>query len=397
MNKSLEKLFNILKSKYNKVVPDIKKDTIAMLRDPECQTRMADAVVSGTFATWLSFTEEELEHNVIFDNFTFLSSLLEEKGLSDKDVFNIINYILRRNIGAAILDDEVIVQPADFSLDNFNTNIFSLQNIKEYGKDATYFESYIRMQKQRMACETYKPNTKEGLYDRDLTELENLKKQHTIMHNGYLTKEETFTEYEMVGICAALLHLGLSLDVTKKYCRYMKVVLDKRIAKEEQAKKQAESIYPVDKVVPMIPEIKPINRRLIKKTFKELETYFDFFNMEPIRPLTYDEMILCLAKLSKTDVTEGLMNEFITKMDRYNAQTDPVLHASNILRRLKAYQETFEDKENSDYRDVTNGIKVLEEYLTEFNATEDQEEKDVWAEYIVDETPHALSLLPKTK
>lgn len=395
MNKSLEKLFNILKNKYNKVVPDIKKDTIAMLRDPECQTRMADAVVSGTFATWLSFTEEELEHNVIFDNFAFLSSLLEEKGLSDKDVFNIINYVLRRNIGAAILDDEVMVQPADFSLDNFNTNIFSLQNIKEYGKDATYFESYIRMQKQRIACETYEPNTKEGLYDRDLTELENLKKQHTIMHNGYLTKEETFTEYEMVGICAALLHLGLSLEVTKKYCRYMKVVLDKRLEKEAAPVKQ--KLQEPIRIVQPVQEVKPINRRLIKKTFKELETYFDFFNMEPIRPLTYDEIILCLAKLKQTDVTEGLLNEFISKIDRYNAQTDPVLHASNILRRLKAYQETFEDKENSDYRDVTNGIKVLEDYLIEYNATEDQEEKDVWTEYIVDETPHALSLLPKTK
>ena len=395
MNKSLEKLFNILKNKYNKVVPDIKKDTLSMLRDPKCQTRMADAVVSGTFATWLSFTEEELEHNVIFDNFAFLSSLLEEKGLSDKDVFNIINYVLKRNIGAAILDDEVIVQPADFSLANFNTNIFSLQNIKEYGKDATYFESYIRMQKQRIACETYEPNTKEGLYDRDLTELENLKKQHTIMHNGYLTKEETFTEYEMVGICAALLHLGLSLEVTKKYCRYMKVILDKRLEKEAAPVKQ--KIQEPIRIVQPVQEVKPINRRLIKKTFKELETYFDFFNMEPISTLTYDEIILCLAKLKQTDVTEGLLNEFISKIDRYNAQTDPVLHASNILRRLKAYQERFEDKENSDYRDVTNGIKVLEDYLIEYNATEDQEEKDVWTEYIVDETPHALSLLPKTK
>lgn len=395
MNKSLEKLFNILKNKYNKVVPDIKKDTLSMLRDPKCQTRMADAVVSGTFATWLSFTEEELEHNVIFDNFAFLSSLLEEKGLSDKDVFNIINYVLKRNIGAAILDDEVIVQPADFSLANFNTNIFSLQNIKEYGKDATYFESYIRMQKQRMACETYEPNTKEGLYDRELTELDNLKKQHTIMYNGYLTKEETFTEYEMVSICAALLHLGLSLEVTKKYCCYMKVILDKRLEKEAAPVKQ--KIQEPIRIVQPVQEVKSINRRLIKKTFKELETYFDFFNMEPIRPLTYDEMILCLAKLKQTDVTEGLLNEFISKIDRYNAQTDPVLHASNILRRLKAYQETFEDKENSDYRDVTNGIKVLEDYLIEYNATEDQEEKDVWAEYIVDETPHALSLLPKTK
>lgn len=396
MNKSLEKLFNILKSKYNKVVPDIKKDTIAMLRDPECQTRMADAVVSGTFATWLSFTEEEMEHNVIFDNFTYLSSVLEEKGLSDKDVFNIINYVLRRNIGAAILDDEVIVKPAEFSTKDFSTNLFSVENIREYGKDSTYFESYIRMQKQRIACETYEPNTKEGLYDRDLTELEPMKTEHARMYNAYLTKENTFKDTDLVAACASLLKLGFSVEVTKRYCAYMKAMLDKRIAAEKAAAEKQQEPKPIV-ITPVVEPPKPINRRLIKKTFKELETYFDFFNMEPVRTLSYDEMILCLAKLKQTDVTEGLLNEFISKIDRYNAQTDPVLHASNILRRLKAYQETFEDKENSDYRDVTNGIKVLEEYLIEYNATEDQEEKDVWTEYIVDETPHALSLLPKTK
>ena len=146
MNKSIEKLLNILKSNYNKIVPDIKKDTLSMLSDPSCQTRMAAAVKAGTFGTWLSFTEEELEFNVIFDDFEYLSTILETKGLSDKDIFNIINYVLKRNIGAAILDDEVIVKTAEFSTKNFSTNLFNMDNIREYGKDSTYFESYIRMQ-----------------------------------------------------------------------------------------------------------------------------------------------------------------------------------------------------------------------------------------------------------
>ena len=395
MNKSIEKLLNILKSNYNKIVPDIKKDTLSMLSDPSCQTRMSAAVKAGTFGTWLSFTEEELEFNVIFDDFEYLSTILETKGLSDKDIFNIINYVLKRNIGAAILDDEVIVKTAEFSTKNFSTNLFNMDNIREYGKDSTYFESYIRMQKQRMACETYEPTAKEGLYDRELTRLEEMKPEHTRMYNAYLTKEDTFKDTDLVAACASLLKLGFSIEVTKRYCSYMKAMLDKRIAKEKEAAKQQEPKPIV--ITPVVEPPKPINRRLIKKTFKELETYFDFFNMEPVRTLSYDEMILCLAKLKQTDVTEGLMNEFITKADRFNQQNDPILHASNILRRLKAYQETFEDKENSDYKDVTHGIEILSEYLTGYNETEDKEEKDIWEEYIVDETPHALSLLPKTK
>ena len=393
MYKSIEKLLNILKNDYNQAVPDIKKDPVSMLRDPKYQERMVRAIQTGTFGTWLSFNEEELKLNIIFDNFELLSNLLESNKLTDKDVFNIINYILKRNIAAHILDDEIKVQPADFSLSNFNANIFNLRHIKEYSKDATYFESYIRMQKQRIACEIHEPNTKEGLYNLELENLEELKEYHIVMYNAYLSQEETFTEREMVSVCSTLLKLGFSLEVTKRYCIYMKTILDKRIAKEQLLAKQKET--PTPKVAPVIPKTKPINQRLIKKTFKELETYFDFFNMTPIRPLEYDEMILCLAKLSKTDVTDNLKNEFITKVDRYNLQNAPITHATNILRRLKAYQETFTENDNSDYIDVRNTITILEEYLKEYYETEVQEEKDIWQEYLIDEIPNALSLLPK--
>ena len=48
-----------------------------------------------------------------------------------------------------------------------------------------------------------------------------------------------------------------------------------------------------------------------------------------------------------------------------------------ILRRLKAYQETFEEH-NSDYIDVTTTISSLEGYLNEIHNTKIQEEQDVW-------------------
>ena len=54
------------------------------------------------------------------------------------------------------------------------------------------------MQKQRMACEVYEPNTKEGLYIRELPELELMKTEHTRMYNAYLTKEDTFKELKNV-------------------------------------------------------------------------------------------------------------------------------------------------------------------------------------------------------
>ena len=88
------------------------------------------------------------------------------------------------------------------------------------------------------------------------------------------------------------------------------------------------------------------------------------------------------------------MNEFITKQDRFNLQNDPILNAENILKRLKAYQESFEEQ-NSDYIDVTTTIESLEEYLKEIKSTETEEDKQVWMEFVNEELPYALSLLPK--
>ena len=392
MNKSIQKLINLLTNMYDSVTKEIKKDISAMLFDEGTKT-MSTALAAGQLGLWLSLTDEETQnHKVIFDNFPLLSRFLEAKEFNDRDVFTIINYVISKNISQSILNDLVEIKLAEVSLTEFNDNLFNMDNIREYGKDNTYFESYIRMQKQRMSCETAEPNTKEGLFDRELSNYEELKKEHNRINESYFKKAETYTELDLVPVCAALLQLGFSPEIAKKYCNYMKILLEKRLEKEAELARKSKTTEPKE-VQPKI-EPKPINQRLIKKTFKELEIYFDFFNMEPIRPLSYDEMILCLAKIKQTDCTIGLMNEFITKQDRFNLQNDPILNAENILKRLKAYQESFEEQ-NSDYVDVTTTIESLEEYLKEIKLTETEEDKQVWMEFINEELPYALSLLPK--
>lgn len=392
MNKSIQKLINLLTNMYDSVTKEIKKDITSMMFDEGTKT-MTTALAAGQLGLWMSLTEEETQnHKVIFDNFPLLSRLLETKDFNDKDVFNIINFVISKNISQAILDDSVEIKLAEVSLTEFNDNLFNMDNIREYGKDNTYFESYIRMQKQRMSCETAEPNTKEGLFDRELTNYKELQKEHNRMNESYFKKQESYTELDLVPVCASLLQLGFSPEVAKKYCNYMKILLEKRLSKQAELERKNKLIEHKE-VKPKV-EVKPINHRLIKKTFKELEIYFDFFNMEPIRPLSYDEMILCLAKIKQTDCTTSLMNEFIKKQDRFNLQNDPILNAENILKRLKAYQESFEEK-NSDYIDVTSAIETLEEYLKEIKSTETEEDKQVWMEFINEELPYALSLLPK--
>jgi hypothetical protein len=181
--------------------------------------------------------------------------------------------------------------------------------------------------------------------------------------------------------------MGITVPAAKEIIEYLKVKLSKRKIIETPV------VTPVEK--PVV-ETKPINQRQIKKTFKELEEYFDFFNMVPIKTLNYDEIVFCLAKIKQTDCTINLMNEFITKQDRFNLQNNPVLNAEVILRRLKAYQESFEEQ-NSDYIDVTGAITSLEGYLNEIYNSELEEEKDIWMEFVNEELPYAISLLPKTK
>ena len=70
----------------------------------------------------------------------------------------------------------------------------------------------------------------------------------------------------------------------------------------------------------------------------------------------------------------------------------------NVKRNVGDVFEVTEARYN--FLKKNNAVKlvgILEVEKVEYSNLEDQEEKDVWTEYIVDETPHALSLLPKTK
>ena len=389
MNKSTQKLYNILKIFYNDMIRDIKNDLAGALQDKD-QVKMSSSMFAGMVGTWLTL-DPKLEENykMILGEFEILSTFMEANEFSAKDKLNVISTVVEKNIKNSLLDDEVAINADEEEItEDLIGAMFNIENIMEYRKDATYFESFIRLQKTRIEHSKSDATIKRGILDRLIRNYRSLQNSHAVFKAHYLDKKLTFDEQDIFAVSAALIEMGISFNTAREIIEYLKVKLVKR---------QANEATPVIETKPVVVEPpKPINQRQIKKTFKELETYFDFFNMIPIRTLNYDEMIFCLAKIKETDCTVGLMNEFISKQDRFNLQNDPVLNAEVILRRLKAYQETFEEH-NSDYIDVTTTISSLEGYLNEIHNTKIQEEQDVWMEFVNEELPYALSLLPKTK
>lgn len=389
MNKSTQKLYNILKIFYNDMIRDIKNDLAGALQDKD-QVKMSSSMFAGMVGTWLTL-DPKLEENykMILGEFEILSTFMEANEFSSKDKLNVISTVVEKNIKNSLLDDEVAINADEEEItEDLIGAMFNIENIMEYRKDATYFESFIRLQKTRIEHSKSDATIKRGILDRLIRNYRSLQNSHAVFKAHYLDKKLTFDEQDIFAVSTALIEMGISFNTAREIIEYLKVKL---------AKRKANETTPVIETKPVVVEPpKPINQRQIKKTFKELETYFDFFNMIPIRTLNYDEMIFCLAKIKETDCTVGLMNEFISKQDRFNLQNDPVLNAEVILRRLKAYQETFEEH-NSDYIDVTTTISSLEGYLNEIHNTKIQEEQDVWMEFVNEELPYALSLLPKTK
>lgn len=387
MNKSTLKLMTILKNFYNDMMYELKANLAEALTDKD-SPRMASSLFAGVFGTWLTLEPELAKnHKIIFSEFGILSTFLDANKFSQRDKYNIITNVIEKNIKNSLLDDEVAIDPFDELSEDFMSKLFDLDNIMSYGRDDSYFESFIRMEKSRIEHTEANPNIKRGLLNKSLTNYRTLQKSHTTFKDNYLDKKDSYTHDDILCIFAALLDMGVSFRTTKDITVFLETKLKKREANK------AIEITPIEVKVAEPP--KPINQRQIKKTFKELETYFNFFNMEPIRTLSYDEIIFCLAKIKQTDCTKELMQNFISKIDKYNEQQDPLVHAEVILRRLQAYKDTFEEP-NSDYTDVVRVIEVLEGYLNEIKITELEEDKEVWKEYVLEEIPYALTLLPSS-
>lgn len=387
MNKSILKLMTLLKNFYNDMMYELKSNFAEVLTDKD-SPRMASSLFAGVFGTWLTL-EPELakDHKIIFSEFEILSTFLDANEFSQRDKFNIVSNVIDKNIKNSLLDDEVAIDPFDELSEDFMSTLFDIDNIMSYGKDDSYFESFIRMEKSRIEHTEANPNIKRGLLNKSLTNYRTLQNSHNTFKTSYLDKKDSYTHDDVLCIFTALLDIGVSFKTTKDITDFLETKLKKR-----EANKPIE-ITPTEQKVVEPP--KSINQRQIKKTFKELETYFNFFNMEPIRTLSYDEIIFCLAKIKQTDCSVELMQNFITKIDKYNEQNDSLVHAEVILRRLQAYKDTFEEP-NSDYTDVVRMIEVLEGYLNEIRITELEEEKEIWKESIVEEIPYALTLLPSS-
>ena len=150
MNKGTQKLYNILKIFYNDMIDDIKRDIVGAMQDKE-QIKMSSSMFAGMVGTWLTLEpKQEENYKMILSEFEILSTFMEANEFSAKDKLSVISTIVEKNIKNSLLDDTVTINADEEEItEDLIGAMFNIENILEYRKDATYFESFIRLQKKK--------------------------------------------------------------------------------------------------------------------------------------------------------------------------------------------------------------------------------------------------------
>lgn len=388
MDKSINKLIYLLKRTYNELTYSIKNNYFNGSEE-ERQKELLTCHFTGNLGLWLIQNKQfSKEHKLIFEEFNVLSDILMSPEFNRKDIFNIIFYVIKKNIELSLLDPEMEIKIGEIDDSKYLDTLTTKEALLGYRNDETYYDTYVKIQTIRFSQENTNEKNYQGLFNKELSSLDNLKEQHSIINTKYLQKEDSFTLEDIEEILTSLRNLGVNEFCILTIKEQLTFRIEKRNKKEERVE--------VYQFRPKIEEPKKpeISRREYKKIFKELSTYYDFETSTPLKTLSHEELIYCIAQLKRIDWNEVSLEIFLRKADKYNLTNDPILHCKNLITRLKNNSENLH--ESSDLDDIQNAIHALEEYLLEYEKSTSLIEQEEWKELIKSELVYSNRLIPKT-
>lgn len=388
MDKSTHKLISLLKRTYNELTQIIRTSYFTQ-KDEDREKSLVTCHFTGNFGLWLTQTEEfRKKHKLIFDEFPVLSSILESPEFNRRDVFTIITNVIKLNIENSILDDDMEVKVSEIDDIKYIETLTTPEALRGYADDKTYYDTYVKIERIKYEHEDTTEKNYQGLFNKELVNLPNLKRQHAIINANYLTQLESYTLADVEVITAALSELGIS-----EYC--VQTIKEQLIVRLEKRNKP--TITPASNIIrpQVFSQPQPsYSRREYKMIMKELSSYYDFELKTPIRTLTYDEIVYLIARLKKLDWSKENLEMLLHKIDKYNLQNDPSIHCQNLLIRLRNH--SMLQHETSDLTDIKHAIKSLEEYLLELQSCESIKDQQEWQEIMKEEINYANSLIPRT-
>lgn len=362
MEKYIEKTLNILRDLYQKMDDDITYG-ITIKSSREMVQAIISRYITGAIGAWLMYENEAIDSKLIFDEPALIAPYAEDKSLTTREFSKLVFYIIERNILSGLLTGKKYSDIFEKS------SLFELRDRILEDKDSIN-DIVTNKSVFDIHCAVFKGTTmvpqNEGVLNRitlsnnpnySIAELQHF---HLLIKEHYLDKKDSYEESDIAIVIKALYDLSFSENICREIGNYLLFELEKRNNKKVEKKQYIPAYEPLPR------QTNTLSKKEYNLLYRELLTYFDFNNMQPIKYLNLDEIIYCLHILIKLKMRDNVINSFLRIINKYNRSQNPLALYTSLYNKLNTYQNNPEFK--NKMTDIASYIKEMyissdEEYI----------------------------------
>lgn len=381
MNKSVDKMILCLRTLTERAKDIIDITSMENLEEfgmiGSAFALLAMWLEDSTFKNFRVVSDDMLIFNAIF------GSSKEDSDLSfqfkDKDITNILFYLIRHNIQNGILDEKKeIIDIATARADA--TKEISILELLSMKTQSTFFDTYKEINRIIMSKVTQKSNEVFLLKDQKPKGIKQSKIAHNTIKQFYLDKENTYTQKDIEIVVKCIKDWGLNEIIATA----VRNTLENKLAKRKEPSKVIE----IKKVVRVSKPI--ITKKQYREIMQELESKFDFERMEPqpYATLTPEEIFHCVSLMEELNFSFRKIEIFVEKSFKKARE-----EMKNIYIKIKTLKEKiiFYGIQNETVSDAMSNIEL---YLPEYENSK-PEDVEEWYQIIDTEIEKANAYIPK--
>lgn len=311
--------------------------------------------------------------NAVYSNFKELSELLVKSELNTRERFDIVRYLLEKNLCTTSIYTK-FMSYEDFL--NLKLNGMTQKQFREFllGKD---FVKIFKSEDAKLTEEELEFKEKITSYliahqvANSFIVAQNSIKRH------YIDKLAFYNEKDILVTTKAFRIIGISSELCESFEYLMK--------KEVQNRSKTNSAVKI-KSCEQESSKEKMSQKEYNHLFRIVESYYDIQNQKVIKPLSLDEIIYLVSLMYKLNISETEIIKFIKTInkDGLNAYQSELAH-------FNAYYEKMISCSDND--DVKNALTSIKEYMQEMFIPENNNDYLFWKNEIANEMKTVIPIL----
>ncbi|MCX4365204.1 MAG: hypothetical protein OSJ70_05475 [Bacilli bacterium] len=277
--------------------------------------------------------EEYLKHMEIFYHFKDLSRYIEEANLSCREVFNLVTYMLRRNIKC------IDRARATKAINDTELRKYQFENISAQEIDMLVSTGEINRiingdDKELSAREILIRDAILDNSDKFFSDIKDLIDEHKAIKTHYFSKMAEYDEEDIEIIIANLQALSFSNNV----CEMIRYILDKQLTSRKKSSTPLTSSEPKYSCPASKVEEITIPYKEQKDIYNYIREYFNIPKKEITKPVDYNKMLEIVSLMLKINIDLKTIRAYIRQItSELKKNADPASKYQTFKSKLAYY------------------------------------------------------------